>query len=76
MIVQSLRRIPDIGLFGAERKVGEHIYAVFDRMPENTVLSMTIVIKAQDEIKNHLGLVQKGSVGDYPEARLAASVMV
>ncbi|RLA05745.1 MAG: conjugative transfer ATPase [Gammaproteobacteria bacterium] len=71
--VQSLRRIPDIGLFGAERKVGEHIYAVFDRMPENTVLSMTIVIKAQDEIKNHLGLVQKGSVGDYPEARLAAS---
>jgi len=71
--VQSLRRLPDIGLFGAERKVGEHIYALFDRMPEDTILSMTITIKAQDEMRNHLGLVQRGSVGDYPEAQLAAS---
>ncbi len=71
--VQSLRRLPDIGLFGAERKVGEHIYALFDRMPEDTILSMTITIKAQDEMRNHLGLVQRGSVGDYPEAKLAAS---
>ncbi len=71
--VQALRRIPDVGLFGAERKVGEHIFATFDRMPEDTVLAMTITIKAQDEIKNHLGNVQRGSVGDYPEARLAAS---
>ncbi|MCK5191532.1 MAG: conjugative transfer ATPase, partial [Methylococcales bacterium] len=39
---------------------------------EDTVLAMTITIKAQDEMRNHLGLVQRGSVGDYPEARLAA----
>jgi conjugative transfer ATPase len=70
--VQGLRKIPDIGLFGAERKAGEHIFALFDRMPESTVLAMTIVIKAQDEIRNHLGLVQRGAVGDYPEAKLAA----
>ena len=70
--VQSLRRIPEIGLLGAERKVGEHIYALFDRMPEDTVLAMTITIKAQDEMRNHLALVQRGAVGDYPEARLAA----
>jgi len=71
--IQSLRKIPDIGLFGAERKVGEHIFAMFDRMPEETILAMTITVQAQDEMRNHLGLVQRGSVGDYPEARLAAS---
>ncbi len=71
--VQSLRNIPDVGLFGAERKVGDHIYATFDRMPEDTILSMTITIKAQDEVRNHLDNVQRGSVGDYAEARLAAN---
>lgn len=70
--VQSLRRIPDVGLFGAERKVGDHIYATFDRMPEDTILSMTITIKAQDEVRNHLDNVKRGSVGDYAEAKLAA----
>ena len=70
--VQALRRIPSVGLFGAERKVGEHIYAVFDRMPENTILAMTIIIKAQDEVRNDLGKIQRGSVGDYPEAKLAS----
>ncbi len=70
--IQSLRRIPDIGLFGAERRVGDHVFATFDRMPEDTVLSMTITIKAQDEMRNHLGLVKSASVGDCPEAQLAA----
>lgn len=71
--VQGLRKIPDIGLFGAERRAGDHVFALFDKMPENTVLAMTIIIRAQDEIRNHLGLVQRGAVGDYPEARLAAA---
>lgn len=70
--VQSLRRIPAVGLFGAERPSGEHVFAVFDRMPEATVLAMTFTIKAQDEIRNHLAQVQRGAVGDYPEAKLAA----
>ncbi|WP_404357113.1 conjugative transfer ATPase [Methylotuvimicrobium sp. KM1] len=70
--VQGLRKIPDIGLFGAERSSGDHVYAMFDRMPEETILAMTLVVAAQDLVRNHLGLVQHGSVGDYPEAKLAA----
>ncbi|MDD2761419.1 MAG: conjugative transfer ATPase [Methylomonas sp.] len=70
--VQALRNIPPIGLFGAERQVGEHRFALFDRMPEHTVLSMTITVKAQDAVRNHLAQVQRGAVGDYPEAKLAA----
>jgi conjugative transfer ATPase len=70
--VQALRNIPAIGLFGAERQFGEHRFALFDRMPENTVLSMSITVKAQDAVRNHLAQVQRGAVGDYPEAKLAA----
>ncbi len=68
--VQGLRKIPDIGLFGAER--GRDHVSPCSTEPENTVLAMTIVIRAQDVIRNHLGLVQRGAVGDYPEAKLAA----
>ncbi len=73
IIIQNLQRIPDIGLFGAERKTGDRISAVFDETPENTVLAMTIIIKAQDEVRNHLAKIQKGAVGDYAEAQLAAA---
>ena len=73
IVIQGLKRIPDIGLFGAERQVGDRISAVFDETPENTVLSMTIIVQAQDEVRNHLAKVQKGAVGDYAEAQLAAS---
>lgn len=70
--VQALRKMPPIGLFGAERQVGEHRFALFDRLPEHTVLAMTITIKAQDAVRRHLAQVQRGAVGDYPEAQLAA----
>ncbi|HFD11910.1 MAG TPA: conjugative transfer ATPase, partial [Crenotrichaceae bacterium] len=69
--VANLRTIPEIGLFGAEREIGDHIYAVFDRMPENTVMVMTITIRAQDEVRNHLAQIQRAAVGDSPEAKLA-----
>ena len=71
--IQGLKRIPEIGLFGAERNTGDGINAVFDKTPEDTVLAITIIVKAQDEVRNHLARVQKGAVGDYPEAQLAAS---
>jgi conjugative transfer ATPase len=69
--VQALRRVPAIGLLSSERGVGEHIFATFDRAPENTILVMTVVIRAQDEVRNHLSSIQHAAVGDNPEAKLA-----
>lgn len=74
LTVQELRRIPDIGLFGAERGRGDHVYAAFDRAPENTVMGMTVTIQSQDEVKNHLARILRASVGDNAEAKLAAEV--
>ncbi|MEQ1636822.1 MAG: conjugative transfer ATPase [Methylococcales bacterium] len=69
--VQSLRNPPLIGLLSSERMVGEHIYATFDRAPEDTILVITVVIRAQDEVRNHLHNIQHAAVGDNPEAKLA-----
>ncbi len=70
--IQALRRIPEIGALTAERRIGDHIYSVFDRMPEGTVMAMTVVVLAQDQVKNHLHHIRRRAVGDSAEAELAA----
>lgn len=69
--VQALRRVPKNGIFTAERKAGEQTFAMFDRMPEGTIMSMSIEIKPSDEVANHLGKIMRSAVGDNAEAELA-----
>ncbi|WP_077731988.1 conjugative transfer ATPase [Methylocaldum sp. 14B] len=69
--VQGLTQIPGIGQIGLERRIGDHVFSVFDRMPEHTVMAMTITIQAQDEIRNHLVRIERAAFGDYAEAKLA-----
>jgi len=69
--VQALRRVPKNGLFTAERNSGEHTFAMFDRMPEGTVMSMSIEIKPRDQVLNHLGRIMRSAVGDNAEAEIA-----
>lgn len=68
--VQSLRRAPEIGHLTAERTIGEHVYALFDRLPEGTVMVMTLTVVAQDTIRNHLNQVRRSAVGDTAEAAM------
>ena len=70
--VQKLRRIPSNGHITAERSSGDHTFAMFDRMPEGTVMSMSIHIKPRDEVANHLGKLRKNAVGDNADAGIAA----
>lgn len=69
--VQALRRVPENGVFTAERSSGEHTFAMFDRMPEGTVMSMSIEIKPRDQVTNHLGRIMRSAVGDNAEAEIA-----
>ena len=68
--VQGLRRVPDIGHMTAERPSGDHVFSLFDRLPEHTVMAMTITVKPQDLVRNHIGLVKRAAVGDSAEAEL------
>jgi len=68
--VQGLRRAPDIGHMTAERPSGDHVFSLFDRLPEHTVMALTITVKPQDLVRNHIGLVKRAAVGDSAEAEL------
>jgi conjugative transfer ATPase len=68
--VQGLRRAPDIGHLTAERKSGDHVVALFDRLPEYTVMAMTLTVKPQHLIRNQIAQVRRAAVGDSAEALL------
>jgi len=68
--VQALRRPPVIGHLTAERLSGERVAALFDRLPEGTVLVMTMTVRPQDLTRAHIGRVRQAAVGHSAEAAL------
>jgi conjugative transfer ATPase len=66
--VQGLRRAPDIGHMTAERQAGDHVYALFDRLPPDTVMAMTLTVAPQHRIRNRIAQVRRAAVGDSAEA--------
>ncbi|HEB99708.1 MAG TPA: conjugative transfer ATPase [Thiotrichales bacterium] len=69
--VQSLRAKPEVGHFTAARRRGKFTFALFDRMPEYTIMAMTIVIRRQDQVHHSVERVRNAAVGDSAEADLA-----
>ena len=70
MTVQSLRMAPDIGHFTAERQAGDQVFSLFDRMPEHTIMALTLTLKPQDTTRNHIAQIKRASVGDSAEASI------
>ena len=68
--IQGLRRAPDVGHMTAERLSGDHVFALFDRLPEHTVMALTLTVKPQDLTRNHIAQVKRSAVGDSAEAAL------
>lgn len=68
--IQGLRRVPEVGHMTAERQAGEHVFSLFDRMPEHTVMVLTLTVKPQDFTRNHIAQVKRAAVGDSAEAAL------
>ena len=68
--VQGLRRAPDIGHMTAERSAGDHVFALFDRLPAHTVMALTLIVKPQDTVRQHVGTVKRAAVGDSAQADL------
>jgi len=63
--LDRLRSPPPTGhLTGETNKGGDAINALFDQMPEDTVLCITLLITPQDMLEAHLNLLAKKSVGD------------
>lgn len=61
LTLQNLRSQPGIGHFTAERKQGDECFARFDRLPEGSMLSITVVVERQERIERHIEGIRDAS---------------
>ena len=66
--IQGMRRTPEIGHLSGERRQGDRIQTLFDSLPVGSILAMTVVVKAQHEVIQHISRVKKAAVGDSADA--------
>ncbi|HAB5395099.1 TPA_asm: conjugative transfer ATPase [Salmonella enterica subsp. enterica serovar Mbandaka] len=65
IVLDRLRTPPATGhLTGETRKGGDAINALFDQMPEDTTMCLTLVITPQDTLEAHLNHLAKKAVGE------------
>lgn len=64
VMVDRLRMPPGIGHLTGETHKGDAINTVFEQMPEDTILCLTLVITPQDTLEAHLNYLSKKSVGE------------
>ena len=69
--VQGLRRAPEPGHYTAERALGDQAFALFDQMPEGTVLTVVIVFRPQYQVLNHIARIVRAAIGEGAESLLA-----
>lgn len=70
--IQGQRSPPVVGHLTGERKIGSSTASMLDRMPEGTVVAMTIVAKPQDRVSNQVSLIAQASAARGYEAEAAA----
>ena len=68
--IENLIRTPKPGHLTGERKIGENLYAVFDRMPIGSILGFTIVIQPQDMVTNKVSAIKHAAKGDDADAEM------
>ncbi|MBF3494922.1 conjugative transfer ATPase [Burkholderia pseudomallei] len=65
IVLDRLRTPPATGhLTGETRKSGDAVNALFDQMPEDTLMAMILVVTPQDTLEAHLNYLSKKSVGE------------
>ena len=65
IVMDRMRMPPATGhITGETRKGGDAVNALFDQMPEDTVMCLTLVATPQDVLEAHLNHLSKKSVGE------------
>lgn len=59
--LQNLKKEPDIGHFTAELQSGKERFARFDRLPPNSMLSITVVVQPQFQVERHVQRIRDAS---------------
>lgn len=68
VVVDNLRNNPAIGHFTGEVKRGKNINALFDLLPESTIMAITVVVYPQDKLESHLEKINSRAVGENYES--------
>ena len=66
--LDELTAEPEIGHLTGEREFGDSVGTLWDRMPDNSIWSMSIVFSPQDQVERKIRRVRINSVGDDPAA--------
>lgn len=65
VVLDRLRTPPGIGhVTGETRAGGDAVNALFDRMPEGTIMCLTLVVTPQDALEAHLNFLARKSIGE------------
>lgn len=71
ILLDRLREPPPTGhLTGETRSGGDALHALFDKLPEDTVLNLTLVVTPQDVLEGYLERLHRKSVGDNQASAL------
>lgn len=64
MVVDKLRKPPHIGQVTGETRKGEALNALFDQLPEDTIMSLTMVVTPQDVLEEQLNRLSHKAIGE------------
>ncbi|MEI7228688.1 conjugative transfer ATPase [Pectobacterium carotovorum] len=64
MMTDRLRTPPSVGHMTGENRKGDAINTLFDQMPEDTMMCLTLVATPQDILEAHLNHLAKKAVGE------------
>ncbi|MGO3130303.1 MAG: conjugative transfer ATPase [Alcaligenes sp.] len=64
MVTDRLRTPPTTGHLTGETRKGDAINTLFDQMPEDTVMCLTVIATPQDVLETHLNHLAKKAVGE------------
>lgn len=68
VVVDRLRKPPKVGHLTAENQKADAVNALFDFMPESTVMCLTIIVQPQDKLEQHLDKIASKALGENTES--------
>ncbi|MFD1260400.1 conjugative transfer ATPase [Entomomonas asaccharolytica] len=64
VLVDQIRNAPKIGQITGETHTGDQLNALFDQFPEDTTLTITMLVTPQDILEDRLNMLDKKAIGE------------
>ncbi len=59
--ILGLSTLPQTGHLSLERKWGNYFFGLFDKFPEGSVFTLTVVMQSQEKVKNHIFRIENST---------------